>query len=228
MFFRLGQYECPSCGRIVSAPAPVALQARDSTRDERGSAEPLQNSSGPLLHREENSYGGGWTPPSAAVAPAAPERLFNLGGDPPETFFDSDKHGLVKEQEKSVEKKSFFGLCGLWAAIGMVLSFSGGAGGATIHILFSALALFIIWAVLHSDELWPKWAMAGLVALSWLLFAGSFVAPDLGLASLIGKLLPFASRSEMARLSSIGVTVLLDFWFLALLFRDIRKLNADT
>jgi hypothetical protein len=205
----------------TTAAMPAGSQGERSM-----SVQPLQNSSGPLLHREENSYGGGWTP--AKTPPPEPlERVFNLGGDPPEKFFESDKHGMVKEKERSVEKSSFFGVAGLWLAIGMVLSFSGGLGAAATSVVFGALALFILWAVLHSEELWAKWAMLGFVALNWLLFVGSFVGPKLGLRELIGKLMPMAAGSDSMYASAIGISVLLGIWLLAILLRDIRQLNEQ-
>lgn len=229
MSYRLGEYECPSCGHRQAAPPPpeppVSSKAASPPDSPRSPAAlKLQNSSGPLLHRDENTYGGGWTP-AAAPPPPEPERVFNLGGDPPEKFFESDRHGMVKHTQLPMEKNVLFWLNALWTMGGMISGFSSGPGQALSSIIWGSLALFALWMVLHSEEVWPKWACAGCVVLSWVSLLGILFGSQVGFWSTLQQRLPYAGVPAWLSYMALSLHVLGDLWLLTILARDIRAYN---
>lgn len=210
MQFRLGQFECPACGRI-DAPEPKPTDAGRSGR-------PAQASSS-------------WDPgaqyratpaPSDMAPPPAPAGGYGVasgatpgGTDDP---LKTEKYIYIGLQAVA----SFFAVMIIGAAIGAYRHLGTGgdgtAAGSTgalvmLGIVVTLVRVGVAAMVLLTREIWLKWTClgcngCGLISLVFLLLSGRAAAGGGGAGSIVDSLIAL--------------------WFMTILYRDIQNVQSGS
>ncbi len=231
MSFRLGEFECESCGYIEPVVKPQEQRGTGPgfRREQWGGGTAFPSSHGGGNYSLPGQYQG--TP--AAPPPPPPGSTFygqnNIYGSPYESAPPPNTGSL------DIEKKIYFGLqvaSNLFLAVMLIIGagFASSAAGmrelaeldvppgvipgiVVIVVIAQFLGLALSWFVLFSDQTWIKWTCGGCTALS-LLFV------------LIGMFAPVASAIEGGSNIFSGIIQLaLSGWFLSILWRDIQRLQ---
>jgi hypothetical protein len=201
MDYRLGEYECPQCGKTA------AREVREET------VQP----SGPGFRREA------WHRPQAA--PGA-ERAVT-----PEARQDLEVTPVVESTGHRVsglelEKRVYFGIALVVAAIGVLESavgavlHGGGFGWLLGSIFWEAVVLFLLAYVLFSGETWIKGCCAALVVLELLSMIGVayFTIPYLSQAVGTAGVLP--GFITLPFWIGFAIHAAWNGWLLSILWRD--------
>jgi len=220
---RLGEYVCEGCGMILAPPGedPPA-----------GGLPGLPPASAPGPARAAPQL----TPPPAAVEA---EALTPFHFERTE-FYDPvaiDLHPKkVKRPGLEVEKNIWFGINVLHGALAVFLPYlyssnlvgmgMVGAGDDLLYRgIFCSIALVAVWFALFEREAAWKWSCGGVVLLMWVLITYSYFSSQ-QLTMAIEDNFPVLG-SVMGMISGLLLIRLLwDAWFISILLRDIRDINA--
>lgn len=194
MDYRLGEYECPSCGHREPAQAVAPKQ------DARGP-------SGPGLLRIP-------PPPPGTVVPGMP-------GSYGYQAQQEEAGGRIRDAGLEAEKKyilvylfCYYLLIGIWGANAPMNYMFDGAAFFFV-MLFSALAgCGVLYFTLHSDQSWVKYSCMGCVGLGAISNLITLIVPT---ASSTAMALPPALQLVSALLGLIYAG-----WLLFILYRDVQ------
>jgi hypothetical protein len=242
MSFRLGEYECASCGQRLAAVPPEESRQPTFGQSSSGqrSAAPgrFQNSSGTVLGRDASTYGGGGWTPGQAPPPPAPGSAYSLGGVPPSTLYGTGREDSSPGSSSlAIEKHIYFGiqvvstLLSLFVMPSMMEQMLSAAGGPAMPgvatagiasgIIGSIIGLGLIAFVLYGEQIWAKWCCG--------------VVMVLGLLGGIGNLLVMMGNENLSfTMFSSGISggmlflvflpgLLMNLWLLWILWRDIQE-----
>ena len=162
MDFRLGQFECPSCGHTELIEQP--------TQEEK--------SSGPGFKREQQWGGSGGrtnVPPGVAPPPAA-GTVFS--SESSHTFGREDSTPPKYHSSLQTEKHIYFGLNVLGhlvniGGVGSSMGQDGAAAGFGVVFTGAIVGNLLLAYVLYGSELWPKQCCMGCTGFQVLAYLGS-------------------------------------------------------
>jgi hypothetical protein len=204
MSYRLGEYECPSCGHSeIAAPQ----------KQEADYGRPSDSVNRARLI----------TPPGA---PPPPSGGYNLGGQPPADMYSPETR-RASGGTLLMEKNIYMGIQAVATILILVLLLIAsaamgdmGGGGAVAAMGFSgfigaAIGLGLLYWVLYGDTVWLKWACLGCQSIGLVIaFVGLFAnnaaisaTPGLRGFQLAYNLLQFGFA----------------LWFASIVYRDIQQ-----
>ncbi len=200
MDYRLGEYECPSCGHTESgAQAVSGVPSGRST-------------SGPGLIAPP-------PPPPGAPAPGMPGSYF--GGQTSNTFDPFGGGGAGFSSLESEKNLFIYINAGIYGLICLGCLFAVFAVGpemliALVAVLVgAAIQIGILIFILKSDQMWAKYCCMGCMGLRLIGVLFTLLAPQ---AALAATEVPSALEVVLQ-----SVTILFDIWFFTILWRDVAN-----
>lgn len=194
MDYRLGEYECPSCGHTEGG-AQIKQPSGGRT------------TSGPGLITPP-------PPPPLTPGPGMPGSSFGMRGGP------ADSYGSGRNDSLDWEKNLFIYInVAAYGLICLGLLFSAFIVGMEMLavmvgvLVAAAIQIAILVFILKGDQMWAKYCCMGCMGLRLLGVLFSFFAPD---AALAASEIPSALEVVLQ-----AVTILFDVWFFTILYRDV-------
>ena len=200
MEYRLGEYECRSCGHTESGVLAVSGVPSGRT------------TSGPGLLIPP-------PPPPGAPAPGMPGSYF--GNQTKDTFdpFGGGGAGFGSlESEKNLFIYINAGIYGLICLAVLVSVFAVGPEMLLVLVMLligAAIQIGILFFILKSDQMWAKYCCMGCMGLRLLGVLFTLMAPQ---AAMAATEVPGALEVVLQ-----AITILFDVWFFTILWRDVAN-----